>query len=474
MTNLDLDRTELPESAGRMVAGLQLPALPGVPVTTAPLAGRMAYHEVPGVAVAVLRDGEIAWAAGFGVRAAAGAEPVTERTLFQAASISKPVTALAVLRLAQDGRIDLDTDVNAYLMTWRVPPNDGWQPRVSLRQLLSHTAGTTVHGFPGYHPGRPRPTLLQILDGKPPANTPPVRVSTLPGTLLRYSGGGTLIVQLVLEHVTGQAFADLMRDLVLAPLGMQDSTFAQPLPASLHDRAATGHRAGGAAVAGNWHVYPEQAAAGLWTTPGDLLRVALEVQRAVDGRGTILTRASAGAILTHGPVGDIGIGFFSSGEGKTRRFCHGGGNEGFKSVLDAYVEHGDGVAVMANGDAGSALIDEIVGAVVREEGWPVGRGEGFGTFRAPRATVEPDQAALAAVAGTYEVRPDYLLTLRHENGRLLLVAPEQPPVPLRMVDGNRFEAATLDLVIAVERDGDRVAGIILRQGDDELEATRTQ
>ena len=472
MTSQDRDRTDLPEAARRVVAGLQLPFSPGSTVPTAPLAERMAFHEVPGVSIAVLRNGEIAWAAGFGVRIAGGAEPVTERTLFQAASITKPVTALAVLRLAQEGRLDLDADVNGFLTSWQVPPNDGWQPRVTIRQLLSHTAGTTVEGFAGYLPDRPRPTLRQVLDGEPPANSPPVLVTALPGTVFRYSGGGVLIVQQVLEDVTGQPFADLMRDLVLDPLGMEDSTFAQPLPEQLHDRAASGHRAGEAVVSGNWHVYPEQAAAGLWSTPRDLLRVAMEIQRARDGQGVILTRKSAEAMLAHSPAGPVGIGVFSGGEGKTRRFGHGGDNEGFKVQLDAYAEHGQGLVVMVNSDSGPALIEEIIGTVAREERWPVVPGEWFGTFGAPVATTDLDPAALAAMAGIYESRPDYHLELRHDNGRLLLVAPDQSPVPLQALERDRFEAEALELKIAIERDGDRVSGIVVRQGDDEFAAAR--
>ena len=472
MTAQDQDRAELPTEARRVIARVHLAPLPEAADRTASLAERMALYDVPGVSLAVLRDGAIAWAAGFGVREAGRAEPVTERTLFQAASISKPMTALGVMRLVQEGRLDLDADVNRYLTSWRVPANGDWQPRITLRQLLSHSAGTTVHGFVGYRPDRPLPTLPQLLDGTPPANSGPVRVTALPGTIFRYSGGGTSIVQQVLEDVTGQPFADLMREIVLDPLEMADSTFAQPLPAALHDRAATGHRDDGAPVPGRWHVHPERAAAGLWTTPSDLLRAALEVRRARVGGGRILSQASAETILTRGAAGDVGVGFFVGGEGDRRRIGHGGDNVGFKALLDVYVERGAGIAAMANGDLGHELIDEIVGAVAREEGWPVPPGEGFGTFRAPRATVDAEPAALAALAGVYQLRPDYRLTLTQVDGRLLLGAPGQPGVPLWTVGPDLFEAAALALEVAVKRDGETVSAITLRQGGDEREAAR--
>jgi len=238
---------------------------------TITLAERMNTLVTPGVSIAVIEDGKIAWAKGWGVREAGQPDPVTPQTLFQAASISKPVTALAVLRLVEQGRLDLDEDVNAYLTSWKVPANDGWQPVVTLRQLLSHTGGTTVHGFPGYPPDQPLPTAVQVLEGGPLANTDPLVVNVLPGTVNRYSGGGTTIVQQMLVDVLGQPFPQIMREWVLGPLGMERSTYEQPLPPHRRQEAATAHPSGGTPQPGRWHVYPEMGAAGLWTTPSDLV-----------------------------------------------------------------------------------------------------------------------------------------------------------------------------------------------------------
>ena len=162
---------------------------------TVPLAGLMAKYGVPGVSIGVINEGMLEWAHGYGLREAGQPKPVTPDTLFQVCSISKPVTALAVLRLVQEGRLDLDEDVNRYLTSWQVPPNGGWQPRVTLRQLLSHGAGLSQHGFLGYHRRAPLPTTRQVLDGEPPANSGPARVNAIPGTQFRYSGGGTTVVQ---------------------------------------------------------------------------------------------------------------------------------------------------------------------------------------------------------------------------------------------------------------------------------------
>src|SRR5262249_27971513 len=201
-------------------------------------------------------------------------------------------------------------DVNEQLRSWRVPANGDWQPIITLRQLLSHAAGVTVHGFPGYAVGIPVPTVPALLDGA--GNTPPVRVNLLPGLHFRYSGGGTTIVQQLLLDVTGDPYLDLMQRLVLDPVGMHDSTYEQPLPGRLQDRAASGHHRYGCRVSGRWHVYPEMAAAGLWTTPSDLARFAIEVQRALRGESRVLEARTAQLMLTPHPVPGAALGWVPS------------------------------------------------------------------------------------------------------------------------------------------------------------------
>ncbi len=217
----------------------------GEPAATAKLADRMAALHVPGVSIAVIHDGRIEWARGFGVTRSGG-PPVTPDTLFQAASISKPVAAMAVLHLVQAGKLSLDTDVNEYLKSWKVPANSFTERRkVTIRELLTHSAGMTVHGFGGYAGGAPVPTLIEVLNGEKPANSPPIRVDIEPGTLWRYSGGGYVVVQQLLLEVTGEPFPKLMHDTVLAPIGMTRSTYEQPLPQNRMAEAATPYRADG-------------------------------------------------------------------------------------------------------------------------------------------------------------------------------------------------------------------------------------
>jgi CubicO group peptidase (beta-lactamase class C family) len=333
------------------------------------LAARMAALHVPGVSVAVIHDGKILWARGFGVTKLGGA-PVTENTVFQAGSISKPVTAMAVMHLVQAGRLNLDADINTYLKSWKVPENEFTaQKKVTLRRLLSHTAGVTVHGFPGYASGTAVPTLVQVLNGEKPANTPAIRVDTAPGTLWRYSGGGYVITQQMLLDVTGQSFPAFMEATVLGPLGMTHSTYEQPLPAARQPDAATPYDQNGVAVVGGAHTYPEMAPAGLWTTPSDLARYAIGVQKALAGQSRILSKATAAEMVKDVGMGQYGLGPHVGGKPDHPYFDHGGADEGFISYIAAY-DHGDGAVIMTNSLNGGRLGDELMRTIARKYHWP--------------------------------------------------------------------------------------------------------
>ena len=335
---------------------------------------RMTHYHVPGVSVAVINDGKIEWARGYGVKETGGQDPVTPETLFQAASISKPVTALGVLCLVDKGILDLDAPVNDKLVSWKIPENEfSEKEKVTLRLLLTHSAGLNVSGFPGYATSDRIPTPVQVLNGDRPANTPPVHIHMIPGSQWRYSGGGFVVAQLLLTDVTGKPFQDYMKTAVLDPLGMRHSTFERPLPLDKAARAASGHEMNGAAVKGKWHIYPELAAAGLWTTPSDLCRVAIELEKSAAGESNlIISKEMAGKMLTPG-IGNwgLGIGLGAPTTEERRSFSHGGGNKGFSCMLFAFVHKGQGAVVMTNSDNGNGLVMEILRSLSSVYEWSI-------------------------------------------------------------------------------------------------------
>ena len=331
---------------------------------------RMEHFKVPGVSIAVINDYKIEWAKGYGIKEVETGTPVDAETLFQAASISKPVAASAALHYVEKGLLDLDEDVNVKLVSWKVPENDFTaEKKVTLRGLLSHSAGLTVHGFPGYAEGREIPTLIQILNGEKPANTQPIRVDIHPGRY-RYSGGGYTIMQLLLIDVFKKPFPEQLKELVLDPVGMNRSTYEQPLPERLQDNAAVGHRRNGKPIKGKWHTYPEMAAAGLWTTPTDLSKFAIELMQSRAGRSKeLLSQAMTNEMLTGVAGGSYGLGLSLLGSGEEFSFAHGGSNEGFRCYLVAYPEKGQGAVIMTNSDAGGQVIEEILCSLASEYGW---------------------------------------------------------------------------------------------------------
>ncbi len=339
---------------------------------------KMLYYKVPGVGIAVVNNGKIEWSTGYGhITNDPKSARIDEKTLFQAGSISKPITAFGALLLVQQGRISLDADVNLYLKRWKVPENEFTKTeKVTLRRLLSHTAGTNVQGFPGYSLQASIPTIIEILQGKKPiVNTDPIIVISKPGSEVKYSGGGTTIVQLLIEDVTGEHFDDWMQSKVLEPLGMLESTFKQPLPQTYADHAAHGHHQNGVPVEGKWHNYPEMAAAGLWSTPKDLAKFIIYIQEALkDEKIKSLNPYYVKEMITHQKIGnkdiDFGLGLFLKNEGKDLIFGHDGQDEGFIARLTGYAYRSQGVVIMMNNDFGWVLMDEIINSVADTCQWP--------------------------------------------------------------------------------------------------------
>lgn len=429
----------------------------GEPIRGKSLAQAMAEYHVPGVSIAYISHGKIAWVRGFGALGIGG-EPVTPDTLFQAGSISKPVTATAALHLVQEGKLSLDADVNTSLVHWKLPASDKAEGKpVTLRELLSHTAGTNVHGFPGYAAGTPVPTALQVLDGTPPATNPPIRVESTPGKQWNYSGGGYVIIQQMTTDVTQKPFADILRDVVLKPYGMTHSSFQQPLSPDALKHTATPYDGDGTPIAGGPHVYPELAAAGLWTTASDLARFLIATQQALMHGNDVLSAATARQMVKPG-LGDWGLGLAIGGKPDHRYFWHGGGNEGYQCIMTAYEGEGDGAVVMTNGDRGYPLANDIIRTIAREYKW---------SDWGPRIvhTVSVDPEVLKQYVGAYKLNPWFAFVVTFQNGKLFIQGTHQANLELWPESKARF-TFVVDVDVEFVRDAHgKVTGMnVLQDG----------
>ena len=324
----------------------------------------LAALSIPSVSVALIDGGKLAWTHAWGA--------ASEQTLYQAASLSKLVTAVAALRLVDLGRLNLDRNVNEDLVGWRVPDNALTAGQsVTLRGLLSMTAGIGVPGYVGYQPGLPLPTLQQILDGAPPAHSQPVRVDNIPGTRFGYSGGGYEIVQALIESKLFGSFDRAMHEIVFSRAGMSSSIFAQPLPLALIGRAARGHYADGRELAGGWRIVPELAAGGLWSTPTDLAKLLIEIVRAYRGEpGQIISHAAAVDMLTRQNNGPYGLGGAIAGSGQSLVLMKRGQNVGYQGYMLIFPITGQGIVVLSDSDNGTALATAIIRRAATVYRWP--------------------------------------------------------------------------------------------------------
>ncbi|MGE7774110.1 serine hydrolase domain-containing protein [Chitinophaga sp. NPDC101104] len=401
---------------------------------------RLKALEIVGVSIAVIRNYKVEWAKGYGYADKEENRPVTTETLFQAASISKSVNAVGQLKLVQQGKVDLDEDINVYLKTWHPDTSRG---KITLAHLLSHTAGLSVHGFPGYEAGQPRPTVEQILQGKAPANTQKVTPLFAPGEKLEYSGGGTTVSQLILTTVTGEPYDQFMQREVLDPMGMTSSTYRQPPGPEKAKQLSSGYYRDRKRVPGKYHIYPEQAAAGLWTNPLDLSRFIIETQLSKEGKSAkVLSQAMTQKRLTPYLNEEGALGVFYTPEKKW--FAHSGDNEGFSCTYYGSVEGGNGLVIMTNSD-NSLIIDEIVRSIGEVYGW---------TDLMPHETLQPavpSDSVKTSCPGTYKMN-DQQLKIQPSGDGLVITFEQSPACKIYFTSPNTFVITELPAMFVVEKD----------------------
>lgn len=406
------------DAAARIAMNL-LPAavLAGQPIQPMTLLERMSHYRVPGVSVAFVDKGRVAWTRAYGYADSVSSRPVTADTVFQAASLSKPVAASAALRL-----LPLDEDVNRHLKSWQVPENEHTRDsKVTVRRILSHSAGLSVSGFDGYAAHETVPSLLELLDGMTPANSAPVRVLAPPGSRWRYSGGGYSVLQLLLQDFTGMPFAELIARHVLAPLDMRRSGFGER-----RDDAAVGHRDDGRPLPGGNHRHPEEAAAGLWTTPADYARFVIEIQNAYLGKSkTVIDQKQAQLMLSRQSL-HYGLGWTVEPPGREPRFTHSGSNEGFKCVVVSYPERRQALVFMSNGDGGRLLMEEYLRAVAEEYSWP-----DYPVHE--HAALDIPEPVLRGLVGEYAAQDGHEFKITLSSGRLYFDSSIFGPAPFPLL-----------------------------------------
>jgi len=337
---------------------------------------RMAHYNVPGISIAVIEDGKIAWAKGYGVKLAGTKDAVDTDTMFSVGSLSKVGAAATTLRYVDAGNLDLDRNINTYLKRWKLPENELTKHSpVTMRRILSHTAGLTVHGFEDYQADDDLPTVFDTLDGVGTAKNSAVRVDIVPGSKYRYSGGGTTIEQLVIEEISGLSFPQAVYERVFMPLGMKRSSYQNPLPNSYGNKARAHDKNG---QYDGWEAMPETAASGFWTTPTDYAKMIIAFIKSYRGEeNSFLSKPLARDMMTEVSPASVGLGPRLGGEGETRRFSHGGSNQSYKAYMEGHLATGNGVVIFTNGAQGSALIKEVYFSLARAEGWPTKSAQGL-------------------------------------------------------------------------------------------------
>jgi CubicO group peptidase (beta-lactamase class C family) len=433
---------------------------------------RMSATGIKGLSIAIIENYKIVWAKGYGWATVEENRKVTTETRFQAASISKSINSMGILKLVEMKKLDPEADINNYLTSWKFPYDSvSKNKKITVYNLLSHTAGLDIHGFPGYETTDTLPTVQQILNGVKPANTKAVRSLFEPGTKFKYSGGGTTLTQLLLTDITKSNYAEWMQKNVLTPLGMTNSSYMQPPPATVSSNLATGYYEDGKPVKGKHHVYPEQAAAGLWTTPTDLAKYIIECQLALEGKSKkVLSQEMMKKRLTPYIDSSSALGVFINNRKGTLWFNHNGGNEAFLCTSYGSMQGGNGVVIMINGE-NFAVINELLNSVATVYDW-----KGFynPTFK-KKITLPKD--SLQQYVGNYKIMND-TLTISMCGEELCIQQNGQPPVRYKIIFSSNSSFSMVEVPNAefnpARNDAGKITGLVLKQGGTTLKLPKME
>ncbi len=429
---------------------------------------RMELHNIPAVTIAVVKDYKIDWAKAYGYADISEKRLADASTRFQAASISKSLNAVTLLKLAQEKKIDLYVDINSYLTSWKFPYDSvSKNKKISVANLLSHTAGLTVHGFGGYDTSATIPSVYNVLNGQAPANSAAVRSQAEPGVKSVYSGGGTTISQLIVMDVTKSRYEDYTFANVLKPIGMTNSFYGSHSSLAQPKDLATAYRAPGGEISGKYHLYPELAAAAMWTTPSDLGRFIIETQLSLQGKSNkVLSQEMTRLMLTPYIDKSTGLGVFVDKRGPETWFQHGGANAGFRSQYFGSMEGGNGVIVMVNSDNG-AIMQEIINSVANVYHWK--------DFYIPmvKKIFPVSQEVALTFTGKYEIAPQFILTISMENGQMKAQATGQGTLDIFPEAENKYFVKVANIRLEfVKNESGKVDKVIIHQNGGQMVAKR--
>ncbi len=430
---------------------------------------RMQFYKVPGVSLVVIDKKAIEWSKAYGVADVQTHELVTPDLPFQGGAFSQAVAAAVTLHLVEKGKLDLDRDTAAYLRTWMFPPAaPGSKNKITLRQLLTHSAGLSNQIFEGYYGQEPFPSLPQVLSGEKPAKNAPAWTDFKPGSRARASESGYIVLEQILTDVENKPFSAIAKEIVFDPLGMTNSTFEVLRPLGGPAMTASGHLRDGRIIEGGWHHYPGAAAKGLWTTPSDFAVFFLELLKAAtDTSSKVLAPAAARAMLSPQKE-NFAFGFSVEGAVDDINFNIRGKTDGYVCYAIFYPVRGQGAVIMTNSDNGMLLVEEILRAISAAYEWPH-----FKPQEKPLYKLDP--SIIRQYVGRYEVNPDYVLNVASED-YYLVVQPTGQALTKFYVEGETlfFSIDPFIRIRFLKDNQGRVTGLVLWQQDFELTAKKIQ
>ena len=380
---------------------------------------RMHFYKIPSVSLAIIENGKIKWVKTYGYADIERKRPANKTTLYQVASISKSVNSLGLMKLIQDGKLSLTNDIRNYLKTWVFPDNEFSKNKIiNLKNLLSHTAGLSVHGFIGYSMKDSIPTINQILDGKRPSNNEAVKPIFPIGDHFEYSGGGYTVIRKILDDHISTNYDSLMTALVLKPLKLTNSTFSQPL-LSKYKNYAYGTNKEMQTLEGNYYIYPEQAAGGLWSTATDIGKFIISIQEALKGKPNALINEQLTKEMLTPVLNNYALGFGIIEKGGEKYFWHEGESFGYNSMYYGSFTTGKGVVILTNAypENGQPFIKELLNSVAVACEW-----KDFYNPIKKKLIAVPD-SLLAKYTGTYNSEnPQMKIAITLNNNQLELMA----------------------------------------------------